>query len=152
VDFIRECPNKCTVKVSDAQTFTKQAETFKQSLSSLRKADVNCFLGRESSADVVPLHDNTRSHTAAPLEHCWSISTGSCLTTLLTALILLRATTTCFPTYRTGWDDRASTIMSWWKVLKRGWTHRRQTFLTYAFLVCFVNSSAEVAFLIALVL
>jgi hypothetical protein len=30
------------------------------------------------------------------LEHCWSISTGSCLTILLTALISLR---TCLPTY-----------------------------------------------------
>jgi hypothetical protein len=27
------------------------------------------------------------------LQHCWSISTGSCLTTLLTALISLRVTT-----------------------------------------------------------
>jgi hypothetical protein len=27
------------------------------------------------------------------LEHCWSISTGSCLTTLLTGPISLRATT-----------------------------------------------------------
>jgi hypothetical protein len=29
------------------------------------------------------------------LDHCWGISTGSCLTTLLTVLILLHATTTC---------------------------------------------------------
>jgi hypothetical protein len=32
------------------------------------------------------------------LEHCWSISAGSCLTILLTALISLRETTTCLPT------------------------------------------------------
>jgi hypothetical protein len=32
------------------------------------------------------------------LEHCWSISTGSCLTNLLTALISLRVTITCLPT------------------------------------------------------
>jgi hypothetical protein len=33
-----------------------------------------------------------------PFKHCWSISAGSCLTTLLTALFSLRATTTCLPT------------------------------------------------------
>jgi hypothetical protein len=38
---------------------------------------------------VVLLHDNARSHTALALQHCWSISTGSCLTTLLSALISL---------------------------------------------------------------
>jgi hypothetical protein len=32
------------------------------------------------------------------LEHCWSISTGNCLTTLLTALISLQVTFTCLPT------------------------------------------------------
>jgi hypothetical protein len=120
------------------------------------------------------------------LEHCLSISTGSCLTTLLTALISLRATTTCLPTptSRTDWDHSASTIMSWWKVSKHGWAHRRQTSLTHAYrnlfpytsdsipvvtmfrsslsmyvflyiiifflIACFVNSSAEVTFRIAL--
>jgi hypothetical protein len=49
------------------------------------------------------------------LEHCWSISTGSCLTNLLTDLISLRATTTNNTTWRTGWDHSASTLMSWWK-------------------------------------
>jgi hypothetical protein len=34
------------------------------------------------------------------LQHRWSISTGSCLTTLLTALISLKMTTTCLPTWR----------------------------------------------------
>jgi hypothetical protein len=32
------------------------------------------------------------------LEHCWSISTGGCLTILLTALISIRVTTTCLST------------------------------------------------------
>jgi hypothetical protein len=60
------------------------------------------------------------------LENCWSISTGSYLNTLLTALILLREATT----WRTGWDKRASTIMkSSWTVSKRGWAHRRQASL-----------------------
>jgi hypothetical protein len=55
------------------------------------------------------------------LKHCWSISTGSCLTTLLTALILLRGTTTCLPIWRTGWDHSTSTIIRrWWKVSKHG--------------------------------
>jgi hypothetical protein len=38
---------------------------------------------------VVLLHDIARKHTLLTLEHCWSISTGSCLTTLFTALISL---------------------------------------------------------------
>jgi hypothetical protein len=33
------------------------------------------------------------------LKHCWSISTGSCLTTLLTASISLQVTTTYLPTW-----------------------------------------------------
>jgi hypothetical protein len=56
------------------------------------------------------------------LEHCWNISTGSCLTTHLTALISLGATIASLHTWRTGWDHSTSTVMSsWWKVLpKRG--------------------------------
>jgi hypothetical protein len=50
------------------------------------------------------------------LEHCWRISTGSSVTTLLTALTSLRATTTCLPTWRTVWDHSPSTITSWWKL------------------------------------
>jgi hypothetical protein len=52
------------------------------------------------------------------LNHCWSISTRSCLTNLLTALISLRATTTCLPTWRTGWDHSPSTIMRSWERVK----------------------------------
>jgi hypothetical protein len=44
-------------------------------------------------------------------EQCWSISTGSCLTNLLTALISRRATTTCLPTWGSVWDHNASTVM-----------------------------------------
>jgi hypothetical protein len=43
---------------------------------------------------VVLLNGNARPHRVVALEHCWSISTGSCLTTLITAPISLRATTT----------------------------------------------------------
>jgi hypothetical protein len=79
---------------------------------------------------VALLHDNACLHTAA-LGHCWSVSTGSCLTTFLRALISLGATASCLPTWRTGWDPRASTVMrSWWKMSKRGWVHRRQTSLS----------------------
>jgi hypothetical protein len=115
------------------------------------------------------------------LEHCWRISTGSCL-------ILFWVSTTCLPTWRTGWDHSDSTIMrSWWKVSKRGWAHTQQTSLTKAYknvfpdmtsasilvvttfrsslsmyvffvynnifflIACFVNSSPEVTFQIALV-
>jgi hypothetical protein len=71
------------------------------------------------------------------LGYFWSISSGSCLTTLLTALISLRATTT----WRTRWDHSASTIMrSWWKVPKRGWAHMRQTSLTQAYKNLFPNT------------
>jgi hypothetical protein len=79
------------------------------------------------------------------LEHCWSISTGSCLTTHVTALILLRATTTCLTTWRTGCDHSASTIMrSWLKVWKRGWDHRRKISLTQAYKELFPDTNVSV--------
>jgi hypothetical protein len=61
------------------------------------------------------------------LKHCWSISTGSCLTTLFTSLISLRATIICLPAWRIGWHHRASTITrTWWKVSKLLWhTHTK---------------------------
>jgi hypothetical protein len=43
---------------------------------------------------VVLFHDNEHQHTSTAAR----ISTGTCLTTLLTALISLRATMTCLPT------------------------------------------------------
>jgi hypothetical protein len=68
------------------------------------------------------------------LEHCWSISTGSCFTTLLTDLILLWVTTTSLPTRRTSCDHSSSTVMrGWWKVSKCGWAHMWQTSLTQAY-------------------
>jgi hypothetical protein len=48
-------------------------------------------------ASVVLLHDNACPPTAA-LEHCWSVSVGSSLTTLFTAQISLRVTTACLNT------------------------------------------------------
>jgi hypothetical protein len=85
------------------------------------------------TSDVVLLRDIARRRTVLPLEHCCSISSGSCLTTLLTALISLRATTSCLPTWRT-WDHSSLAITgSWWKVSKRGWGHRRETSLTQAY-------------------
>jgi hypothetical protein len=67
----------------------------------------NKRLGMVTSG-VVLLHDNARPLLA--LEHCWSILTGSCLTTLLTALISFRATTTYLPILRTDWDHSASAV------------------------------------------
>jgi hypothetical protein len=55
---------------------------------------------------------------------------ASCLTTFLTALTSLRATTANLPISRSVWDHGSSTIMSWWKVSKHGWSHRPQTSLT----------------------
>jgi hypothetical protein len=54
------------------------------------------------SALIVLLHENACPHASTAA--CWSISTGSYLTILLTALILLRVATTCLPIWKTGWD------------------------------------------------
>jgi hypothetical protein len=56
----------------------------------LRRASQNKRHGMLTSG-VVLLHGNEHLHA---LEHCWSISAGSCLSTLLTSLILRRVTTT----------------------------------------------------------
>jgi hypothetical protein len=95
---------------------------------------------------IVLLHENVCLHTAAQLDLCWSISTGTCFTTLLTAVILLWATTTCLPTWRTGCYHSVSTIMmSWWKVSKRSWAHRRHISLTQAYKNLFpIATSASV--------
>jgi hypothetical protein len=62
------------------------------------------------------MHFLIRVHLLA-LDNCWS--TGSCLTTHLTALISLRATTTSLPSWWTCLDHSGSTIMtSSWKVSK----------------------------------
>jgi hypothetical protein len=50
------------------------------------------------TSGIVLLHDNAHPHTAACTQVLLSISTGSCLTTLLTDLISLRVTTTHLPT------------------------------------------------------
>lgn len=56
------------------------------------------------------------------LVHCLTLQHGSCLTTLLTAMILLRATTAYFSALISNWYHRALTIMrSLWKVSKCGW-------------------------------
>jgi hypothetical protein len=125
-----------------------------------RKAHGSCFLWQESSVDgeihVTRGHNNVKKYITKQqkawnagiwcsvppwlhiciqlltLEHCWSILTWSCLTTLLTALISLWATAICLPTWRSGWDHSASAIMkSWWKMSKHGWAHRWQTYLTH---------------------
>jgi hypothetical protein len=49
--FISECLNQRAVKAVDAHTFNKQAEKFTQTLSACQKADGNCLLGHERSAD-----------------------------------------------------------------------------------------------------
>jgi hypothetical protein len=47
---------------------------------------------------VVLLHNDARPHTAASVRALMEHLAGSCLTTLFTALISLRASTTCLPT------------------------------------------------------
>jgi hypothetical protein len=80
------------------------------------------------------------------LKHCRSISNGSCLTTLLTALISLQVTTTCLLTWRIGWDHSALTVVrGWWKVSKHDWAHRLQASLIQAYKNVFPdNTSASV--------
>jgi hypothetical protein len=109
------------------------------------------------------------------LERCFIISTGSCLTTLLTALISLRATNTHLPIWKTGWDHSTSEIMrSWWMCQIMAELTGIQTLpdtksasiLTvtplrsslnmydnniYFLIACFVNSSPEWAFWIVLI-
>jgi hypothetical protein len=80
---------------------------------------------------VVLLHDNARQYTAP---HTWALIGHfiESLTTLLRALISLRRTTTCLPTWRTGWDHSVSAIMrSWWKVSKCDRAHMWQTWQAY---------------------
>jgi hypothetical protein len=73
----------------------------------------------------------------------YCISTGSCLTTLLTVLISLRMTAAYSPTW-TGYDHSASTIIrSWWKVSKCGWAHRRQTSLTQTYKNLFLDKTED---------
>jgi hypothetical protein len=79
------------------------------------------------------------------LQHCWSISTGSCLTTLLTDLISICATTLCLTTLKTGCDHSASAIMiCWWKMPKRGWAHTWQTSMLHAHTYLFPVTSASI--------
>jgi hypothetical protein len=56
------------------------------------------------------------------------------LTAFLTSLISLRATATCFLTWRSGLDHSVSAVIRcWWKVSKCGWAHGQQTSLTQAY-------------------
>jgi hypothetical protein len=116
-----------------------------ETLKKLRRAIQNRCGMLISSVLIVLLHDNARPHTAARTRAVLENSTGSCLTTLLTALISLQVTTNCLPTWRTGCDHNSSTIMrSWWKVSKRDWTHSWQTSLTQAYKNLFPDTSASI--------
>jgi hypothetical protein len=95
------------------------------------------------TSDVMLLYDTAR--LLLTLGHCWSISTGSCLTTLLTALISLWATNTSLPTWRTWWNHSNSTIMkTWWKVSKWGWGDHQQTSLIVPDKNLFNNTRASI--------
>jgi hypothetical protein len=101
------------------------------------------------TSGVALLNDSARPHTstAARTRVLLQRFNWNCLTILLTALISLRATTTCLlvPTWRTGCDHRASTIMSWWNVSKLGWALGRQTSLTLAHKNLFPDTSASIS-------
>jgi hypothetical protein len=140
-----------------------------------------------SSILIVLLYDNARAHRAArtralPEHFNWELFGHP----FYSPDFVSCDCTTCLPAWRTGCDHRPSTIMSRWKLWKRGWAHRRQTSLTHAyknlfpetgaaipamttlrrnlsmqvffiynhvffFVACFVHSSPEVIFRIALV-
>jgi hypothetical protein len=92
-------------------------ETLKKTVGPFRTKGVECLYPVYCSSTKTRVHIQL-----LVLEHCCSVSAGSCLATLLTVLISLRATPTCLPTWRTDCDHNASTIMrSWWKVLKHMW-------------------------------
>jgi hypothetical protein len=97
----------------DAHIFTKQAEECLNKPLPPRKLMAAVFWDRKGvlmvefmqqgtkitsnrrhgmlTSGIVLLHDNA----LLALKHCWSVSTGACLTALLIALILFRPTATC---------------------------------------------------------
>jgi hypothetical protein len=89
---------------------------------------------------VLPMTMRVRIQLLA-LEHCSSISAGSCLAILLRALISLRGAIAGLPTWRTAWDHSDSAVMSRWKVSKHGWARRRQTSLTPAYKNLFLDKT-----------
>jgi hypothetical protein len=94
------------------------SEVYCKTLRKLRRAIQNERHGMLTYS-VVLLHDNVPLITAActqALSDCQIISTGSCLTTLLTALNSLQATTMRLSTWRTAWDHSTSTQ---WRVNRR---------------------------------
>jgi hypothetical protein len=135
---------KGVLTVEFIQGTTITSEVYCGTFKKLHRAIQNNRCGMLTS-DVVHPNDNTRSHTSACTQALLEHFNWSCLTSLLTALISLLATTTHLPTWRTGCDYGASTIMrSWWKVLKRGWAHRWQTSLTKAYKSLFPNTSDSI--------
>jgi hypothetical protein len=125
------------------QGTTITSEVYREILKKLRRTIQNT--SREMvTFSVVLIHANARPHTAA-CPRALRISTTSWLTTFLTALISFRATITCLPTWRTGWDHSTWAIMrSWRKGSKRGWANRRQTFMAQTYKNSFSNTSASI--------
>jgi hypothetical protein len=100
-----------------------------------RNADIRCSASPWQCASI---YSRPQSSTAGAFQL-------GVVTTLLIALISRQATTTCSPTWRSGWDHSTSTIIrSWCKVSKRGWAHRRQTSLTQAYKNLFPNTIASI--------
>jgi hypothetical protein len=102
--------------------FRKFHSLFSTGLSQARLSQVLLKMGSESTHFWHPVQCSSMSMNVSiqllALEHCYSNSAGSCLTTLLTTLISLRATIICLPA-RNGWAHSAPTIMSRWKASKR---------------------------------
>jgi hypothetical protein len=92
---------------------------------------------------VVLLHDNGHLHTSACtralLEHFnWELFDHVSYSPYLAP-----SNYHLFASWRTEWGHSTSAIMrSWWKVLKRGWTHRHQTSLTQTYKNIFPNMTS----------
>jgi hypothetical protein len=110
----------------------------------------NTRRGMPTSDVVSSMTMRARIHLLVLQQHCWSISTGSCLTTILSALISFRATTTCLPIWRTGCDHSSSAkMMTFRKVTKRGWVDTRQASLTQAYKNVFPNPTRSLRWEVA---
>jgi hypothetical protein len=75
------------------QRTTITSEVYCKTLKKLRRAGYseNKVWNADIRCNVPPWHCASEKHLLS-LKHCWRIATWSCLTTLLTALISLRAT------------------------------------------------------------
>jgi hypothetical protein len=111
LEATRSCHRKGVVMVKSMhQETTISSQVYCETLKHLRLAGHSGRKRGMLTSSVVLLHGSKLLHN-----RCSHSITGSSLSTLFKATILLRTTTTYFPTWRTGLDHSTSTIMrnSW---------------------------------------